>query len=349
MGACGRDGEDRVFVDHPWRPLRRDLRAFELSGPDAEVGDRFAALVALIEEGDVRAHLAQAVEKPGPRRVYADAFDRQVRSRDNQRRDKRERRRGRITRHGDRRRGEFAETLYASSPPAAILGLARDRGAEVPQHALGVVARRLGLDDRGGPRGVETGEQYRRFDLGRGHRKTIADRYGVRCTFDGERQPSGFTGDEARTDAAQRLDDAAHRPPPQRRVAGNEGGDRVSGEDPEEKARRGSRIAEIEQVFRLGEGTDPDTVDGPSTAPLILGGGSHGRAKRAQRSSGREHVLALEQARNFGPADSERTQHQCAVRDRFISGDANLAGEWVYGQGSGQWRRRLGGDGLGHG
>jgi hypothetical protein len=49
--ACSRDGEDRVFIDHPRRPLRRDIRAFQRSSADAEVGDWLAPLVALIQKG----------------------------------------------------------------------------------------------------------------------------------------------------------------------------------------------------------------------------------------------------------------------------------------------------------
>src|SRR5439155_1597220 len=73
-----------------------------------------------------------------------------------------------------------------------------------------------------------------------------------------------FAGRKARADAAQRVDDAAHRPAAQRSVAGNKRGDRVGGENPEQQPRRGSGIAEIEQVFGLVEAADPDTVHGPS-------------------------------------------------------------------------------------
>ena len=111
-------------------------------------------------------------------------------------------------------------------------------------------------------------------------------------TASGSRPPSRLT--KRAPNAAQRLDDAAHRPAPQRGVAGDEGGDRVGRQDAEEEPRRGAGIAEIEQIFGLGEPADPDAVDQ-----------STGRRRRAstlapervQRRGGRQHVLAFEQAR----------------------------------------------------
>ena len=67
----------------------------------ADVGDRLAALDALVGEGDVGAHLAQRIEKPGAQRVDADAFDHHSRARHEQRRHQRKRRGGRIARHGE--------------------------------------------------------------------------------------------------------------------------------------------------------------------------------------------------------------------------------------------------------
>ena len=49
--------------------------------------------------------------------------------------------------------------------------LDRDGGAEMSQHFLGVVARRLGLDHARAAGRVETGEKHRRFDLRRGDRR----------------------------------------------------------------------------------------------------------------------------------------------------------------------------------
>ena len=206
-GAGRGDGEDRIFVDHPRRPLGGNVGAGQRAGADTDVGHRLAALLALVQQRDVGAHLAQAFEKAGAQRVDADAFDGHVGARHDQRGDQRKGRRGRIARHDDRRRREFGIALDGDPAPAAFLGLGRHRGAEMAQHPLGVVARRLRLDHRGRPRRVEAGEQHRGFDLRRGHRQAVADRDRIGGAADGERQAAAF----AASRNARRCGSAARR------------------------------------------------------------------------------------------------------------------------------------------
>src|SRR5207253_6677008 len=122
---------------------------------------------------------------------------------------------------------------------------------------------------------------------------------------DGERQASAVACYKARSDAAQWFDDATHRPPPQRRVAGDEGSDRMSGENAEEEPSRGPGIAEIEQVLWFHEPADPDPVDRPAAVvdPCRV------RPEGVERRGGRQHILALQQTRDFGLADGERPEH----------------------------------------
>ena len=74
-----------------------------------------------------------------------------------------------------------------------MLALGRDRDlcAEMRQQPLGVVAARLVLDHGGGARRRQPGEQHRRLDLGRGHRRTVDDRHRIARTFNvsGKRPP----------------------------------------------------------------------------------------------------------------------------------------------------------------
>ena len=114
-------------------------------------------------------------------------------------------------------------------------------------------------------RRVEPGEQHRRLDLRRGHRQAIADRHRLGRAGDRQRQAAAFARDEACADPAQRLDDAAHRPAAQRGVAGEEGGERMGGEQPHEEPRAGAGIAEIEHVVGLAQPADADAVDAPAT------------------------------------------------------------------------------------
>ncbi len=96
------DGEDRIFVDHRGRARGGHVDALQRARPDAQVGDLLAAFDAPVEQGDVGAHLEQRRQKPGAQRVGHHALDHDVGAGHDQRRDDRERRRGRIGRHDDR-------------------------------------------------------------------------------------------------------------------------------------------------------------------------------------------------------------------------------------------------------
>src|SRR5215469_15642699 len=122
---------------------------------------------------------------------------------------------------------------------AAFDRLDFNRRTEMPEHPLGVVPGRLRLDHRRLSRRVQPGEQHRGFDLRRGYWQVIFDRDGVYGAADREWQASAFTRHKARSETAQRLDDAAHRPPPQRSVAGDESSDRVRAKNAEQEARAG--------------------------------------------------------------------------------------------------------------
>ena len=217
------------------------------------------------------------------------------------------------------------------------------------QHPLGVVAGRLRLDHRRRPGRVEPGEQHRRFDLRRRHRQPIVDRDRVAGAGDGERQAAAFARDEARAEAAQRLDDAAHRPPPQRGVAGDEGGDRVGREDAEKEPRRGAGIAQIEQVFGLGEPADrrrrrpstgrrrPETASAPS---------AFSAAAVASTSSPSSRPVISVRPTASAPSISARCEIDLSPGTRILpaSGAAGRAavsgagdgasGSWAIGQGS---------------
>ncbi len=73
LGEGRDDRQDRVFVDHRGRALRRHLDPRHVGRePRAQVGHRLAPLLAQVLVGQVRAHLAQRREQPGAGRVQAD-------------------------------------------------------------------------------------------------------------------------------------------------------------------------------------------------------------------------------------------------------------------------------------
>ena len=108
--------------------------------------------------------------------------DRHLGPRHDQRRDERERRRGRVAGHADRRRDEFGLALDrdapARRPPAARPRSARRNGRACARYGRGSVC---GLDDGGLAGRVEPGEQHRRFDLRRRHRQSVLCRRRVRA------------------------------------------------------------------------------------------------------------------------------------------------------------------------
>src|SRR6516165_10971583 len=95
----------------------------------------------------------------------------------------------------------------------------------------------------------------------------------------------------------------------------------MGGEDTKQEPSRCPGIAEIEQILRLDEPTDSDAVHRPSA----VADWRSMRTERIDGCGGCLHVLALEKARDLGSSNRERPQHQRAMRDRLIAGDADLA------------------------
>src|SRR3546814_7275846 len=71
---------------------------------------------------------------------------------------------------------------------AAVVDLTPpDRGPEVAEHALAVVARRFALHYAGLARGIKPGQQHRRLHLRRGHRQAVVERQRVARADHGQR------------------------------------------------------------------------------------------------------------------------------------------------------------------
>ena len=115
--------------------------------PHANIGDRLAALFALVEERHVGAHLAQRHIESGPCLVDENAFDRHLGLGRDQRGCRQKGSRTRIARHGQVAALQLGAAAHRDGgAPIALRG--EDLGAEVAQHAFGVIPRRLSLDDR---------------------------------------------------------------------------------------------------------------------------------------------------------------------------------------------------------
>jgi hypothetical protein len=249
------------------------------------------------------------------------AFQNHVRALHDQRRDERKCRGGRIGRHAHRRGHKLGLPLQRNA--AAVLAMRHNRnlGTEMPQHALGVVARRFLFDHDGLPGRVEPGQQHRRLEL-RGRRRRLIDNGdGVARALQGQRQAAALgRRQRARAHALERIEHAPHRALAQGGVAIESRRHRAGSHRPHHETAAGAGIAEIEVGPRLRESSDTDTHDAPHA--LALAG--HGRLERAHGLGGIEHVLAFEQSGHPGSADCQRTENQRPMRNRLVAGNAHM-------------------------
>ena len=173
-GEGGRHGQDRIFVDHAGRAARRHDHAAKGRMPGRDVSDLLAARVATVRDGQVRAHLAQGVEKACAQRVEHHALHRHLRTGGDQGRDDREGGAGRVGR--DRHLASGQDRARLQGHDAAIVVIDDgELGAEGPQHPLGVVAGRFGLGHHDRPLRAQAGEQHGRLHLSGGHRQDVVE------------------------------------------------------------------------------------------------------------------------------------------------------------------------------
>ena len=187
------------------------------------------------------------------------------------------------------------------------------------QHALGVVARRLGLDHRRLARGVEAGEQDAALHLRRGDRQRVLDRHHLVGADDGERHAAAVARLEAGAHAAERIDHPLHRPAAQRGVAGHEGGEAMARQDAgqERDSKRKQERLEIHREVGVVAQILADFVGnrrGDPTSDVQ----SHERAGRRSRHE-QHHVLHQHLANHTVTrcAHREAHRHLFLALDRF--------------------------------
>ena len=161
---------------------------------------------------DVGAHALKDGQQPGPRRIQSDIFDADLGRGVQHAQDEPERGRREITRHSDVDAPQ-GRTRCQAQPAIAL----KQVGAHRPQQPFSVVARRRRLDDPGFAVGEQPGQQQRRLDLGAGDLQPVLD---PPQTRNGRDRQGGQTPAVSPVylgpSAAERLDNACHRPLPQR-------------------------------------------------------------------------------------------------------------------------------------
>jgi len=86
----GRNEQHRIFIDHAGRAVRRYVDASERTVADVEIGDRFAANGAFVQQINAPAHRLQHSHQPGAGGVQANIANDDVATRHDQRGDHRE-------------------------------------------------------------------------------------------------------------------------------------------------------------------------------------------------------------------------------------------------------------------
>ena len=327
LGAGGRHGEHRVFIDHAGRACGRHVDAAQLAAPDAEIGDRLAALFTAVQQIDAAAHLDQRIQQPGAPRVDPDSGQGDVGLRSNQRRHDREGGRADIARHDDLPAQQLGLAGDRDRLSAALCVVHGDRNPEMPQHVFGMVAGRMRLDHGGDPGRIQPGQQDRRLHLRGGDRQSVGDRNRRPCTDHGHRQPCSVPGHELRAHPDQRHGHPRHRSFHQRGVAGHEGSQAMGGQHARQQPRGGAAVAHVQDFRRLGQAADPDAMDQPRAVLAPSGLGPEGAHCRHRP----QHVLALQQSFDLSRSDRLRTQHQRTVRNRLIARHADRARQFAGG------------------
>ncbi len=197
---------------------------------------------------------------------------------------------------------------------AAMRALFRrdDVRAEMRQHQFGVIAAGFLLDHGGDSRRGQTCQQHRRLDLCRRHRRTVDDRQRIARALQRHRQPSAV---RARRDTGahqfQRIENPAHRPPAQGRIAVESRRNRTSRHRTHGEAASGAAVAEIQRRIRRFEAADADAADRP--APFS---GALDLCPQCRHGlGGIENVLAFQKPRNPGLSHRQRAQNQGPVGD----------------------------------
>ena len=288
--------EDRIFVDHRRRALRRHVDALQrarLAPADRRRPRRLRCAPSSIS---IDAPISlQRREQPGAQRIDHHAFEDDLGARHDQRRHQRKRRRRRIGRHHDRRGLKLG--LAFERDAAAMLADRTSRGCCAPKclSIFSVWSRvasfSITVVAPGAARPASSTADLSCAD-GTGASYSIGIGSRAPCSVTGSRPPSADLRG-ARAHLLQRIENAPHRPRAQARVAVEHHRDRAAGHRAHHQPAAGAGIAEIERRRGLGKAADADAPH----APGALAGALHGGAQRPHGLGGADDVLALQHAR----------------------------------------------------
>ena len=289
----------------------------------ADVGDRLAAFLALVLEGDIGAHFLQRDVEAGARRIDQHALDRDVGARHQQ---------AAATRNAAEL-GSPGTTTSRPSSSAWPLTVMRAAPSRIVRDHLGAeVARASARCGRGSPparsrwsrpapAGRRAGSPTSPAPTAPAAGTRSAPASTTRETCSGSRSRSAGIDRDAHL--LQRGQDATHRPARQRGVADHLDRHVVAGDARPSSAACRCRRCRNRAVRRAAAGRRRRAPAPPSRSRSFVAAAP----SCADDACGVEHVLGLEQPGDAGAAGGERAEHQGAVRDRLVAGHPDAAGE----------------------
>ena len=278
--------------------------------PHAQVGHRFAALLAGVLLGDVRSHRTQHVQQAGAARIHADPAQQQLRARHQGGRDDEERRGRNIRRHAD-----IARLQREAAQQGRFARHERTGHAERGEHAFAVVAGGMRLAHVGLAIRVQAGQQQRGFHLRACDRQAGVDALQRPSAADAQRRAAAI-GFDQRAHRRQRLDHPPHRPLRQGRVADQHAVEALPGQQPGQQPHRGAGIAAVQRFGRWLQAVQAHAMHDAHA----IGWGVDLYAEPAEDRGGGAGVLALKEALDAGHALGDRAKHDRAMRHRLVAG-----------------------------
>ena len=189
-----------------------------------------------------------------------------------------------------------------------------DISAKVGEHQLRVIAGDIRLGHTGFSVCIETGEENCGFDLGGGHRRLIVDAV-KQTTGDCKRGTAiSIDASDVGTHQGQRIHDSFHRTLLDRGITGQGNIEILSGENAGDQAGGCAAVSAVEDVIRLCETMKSLSVN-ENAVSVILNLNAH----CAEAGNCGETVCSLKKVGDFGLAFCDRTEHDAAVGDGFVS------------------------------
>ena len=310
----GEGAEDGQLVDQGRYFGGADRDVAEPARPDPDAAAGLAPGGVRDVHLDVGSGAPQDVEERGARRIQADRFEGDVGLGNRGRGDGPESGGRRIPGHRQRQR---AERRAAGDADGAVG--AGHRRAERLERPLGVVPRRRPLANPRDAPGVQAGQQHRALHLCAGDRRGIGDALQGAAPDTQRRAP--VSGVDVPAHPLQRVDDAPHRTALQRRVAGQNGVERVAGEDAGEQAHGRARVAGVEHLRWTHQRPDSAARDGHRGRLTGLRGLLDLDPEGAQTPQRRAAVGAGRVAADRRGAPGQRRQQRVTVRDGLVARD----------------------------